>query len=45
MEIVPQDDVQEHLAGDECWCNPKVEHVEDGTPDTIIDHYASDGRE
>lgn len=47
-EVLPQDDLKEHLLGDECWCNPKVEHVE-GVPaggvDVLITHNSADKRE
>lgn len=45
MEVLPQDDLKEHLAGDECWCKPRIESVLDGQPDKIIIHEALDGRD
>jgi hypothetical protein len=49
MEIVPQDDLEEHGAGDECWCRPKVEYRDSETGDEydspIITHHSADGRE
>ena len=44
MEVIPQDDNKEHLAGDECWCKPKVEKIEDGNPPLLISHNALDKR-
>lgn len=45
MEVVPVNDIQEHLLGDECWCLPKVEKVFGGVPDTMITHNSKDRRE
>lgn len=47
-EVLPLDDLKEHGLGDECWCNPVVEHV-DGVPpgevDVLISHNSADKRE
>lgn len=45
FEILPQDDIREHFAGDECWCNPRIEYEPDGQPDQMIVHNAKDNRE
>lgn len=42
VEVLPQDDIKEHWAGDECWCNPSIEPVNDRK---LIAHYAADGRD
>lgn len=26
FEVLPEKDSKDHLLGDECWCNPRVEH-------------------
>jgi hypothetical protein len=49
MEIVPQDDLREHVAGDECWCNPKIENYDPDANEEynspIITHHSADNRE
>lgn len=45
FEITPVGDLKEHYAGDECWCEPRIEYVPDGTPDRMIIHNAADNRE
>lgn len=39
VEVVPINDIKSHYAGDECWCEPEVERVEDGRP--VITHNQS----
>lgn len=29
VEVTPLADVKQHYAGDECWCNPKTEYIDD----------------
>lgn len=43
VEVIPQDDLQEHILGDECWCNPRTEYNENSRP--LIVHSSADGRE
>lgn len=42
-EVVPLDDLKEHLMGDECWCDPNVLYFSKGGIE--IDHISADGRE
>jgi hypothetical protein len=38
LEVVPLDDLREHIEGDGCWCRPRVD-------EGVIVHNSADGRE
>lgn len=43
VDVSPQDDKKDHLAGDECWCIPRVLREIDALP--VISHNSLDKRE
>lgn len=43
VEVVPLNDIKEHYAGDECWCEPR--RVDDEGERPVISHNAADKRE
>lgn len=46
VHVVPQDDLIEHTASDDCACGPTLEPVErsDGTTGYLHVHHALDGQ-
>lgn len=42
VHVVPINDLIDHEDSADCWCVPKVEHVDNGT---LITHNSADGRE
>lgn len=48
VNVVPRNDVREHLQNSECWCNPKIEFWdENGNYENgpLIIHNSADWRE
>lgn len=46
VEVWPQDDLKEHMLGDECWCDPKVKRLKpEYSARPMIIHNAVDNRE
>lgn len=43
VEVVPLNDLKQHDAGDECWCNPK--RIDEDGERPVISHNSKDGRE
>lgn len=44
VEVKPIEDLEEHYAGDECWCKPKVKYEKDFQRPMIV-HNSKDERE
>ena len=38
IHVIPTEDTREHLASEDCWCEPLAE-------DSVRTHNAADGRE
>lgn len=47
LHLVPDRDFFEHKVGVDCWCRPRVEHIDrpDGRWGRLVLHVAADGRE
>jgi hypothetical protein len=37
LEVIPLDDLRDHVEGDNCWCKPEMK-------DDVLCHHAMDGR-
>lgn len=47
LHVLPVADRWEHKVGVDCWCRPRVEHIErpDGRWGRLVLHVAADGRD
>jgi hypothetical protein len=47
IHVMPVNDLREHVANDDCWCEPVQEYVveESGSSHWLASHNALDGRE
>ncbi len=45
VHIVPVNDLKEHDATMECWCQPTLDDGEDWGHEKIFVHHSADGRE